>query len=87
SSATGYSGVINQPTNNFTSAHTTQGPYTPAGTYDYSNLVQTTTLPTGTQSSATGYSGVINQPTNNFTSAHTTQGPYTPAGTYDYSNL
>ncbi|CAF2267081.1 unnamed protein product [Rotaria magnacalcarata] len=86
-STTDYSNIINQPTNNFTPVRTTQGPYTPAGTYDYSNLVQATSLPTGTQSSATGYSGVINQPTNNFTSAHTTQGPYTPAGTYDYSNL
>ncbi|CAF1236888.1 unnamed protein product [Rotaria magnacalcarata] len=86
-STTDYSNIINQPTNNFTPVRTTQGPYTPAGTYDYSNLVQATSLPTDTQSSATGYSGVINQPTNNFTSAHTTKGPYTPARTYDYSNL
>ncbi|CAF4772961.1 unnamed protein product, partial [Rotaria socialis] len=90
-STTDYSDIINQPANNFTSVHTTQGPYNPAGTavhttqgpynpagtYDYTNLVQTTSLPTDIQSSATDYYPYT---TKNI------QEPYIHSNAYDYTS-
>ncbi|CAF4221223.1 unnamed protein product, partial [Rotaria sp. Silwood2] len=44
-----YSDIIGQPTNIVTSIQTQQTPYIPIRTHDYTNIVQTTSLPTDIQ--------------------------------------
>ncbi|CAF3348361.1 unnamed protein product [Rotaria sp. Silwood1] len=57
-----YSDVVTQPTNIFTSVHTPQTPYIPITTHDYTNVVQTTSLPTDIQQYQT--SDIVNTYTN-----------------------
>ncbi len=72
-----YSDVIAGLNNTSTSVHTSQGPYIPTGTYDYTNIAQTTSLPTDVQSSGADY---YQYNTSN------TQEPYIHSNAFEYAS-